>query len=168
MLCTPVFIFTSGSSALLGGVHVVVCRSACHHLPYSIHFSEFMSIFFTRKQTKHETIWSPHVGVCQSARHHLPYSIHFSEFMSIFFTIKRTKHTNIWSLPFSYDMKTATDGYQVRKALMPRASLTQFWPRVTYALLALCPLIILSLLIVPCANTNIIIFKVIIKSFFFF
>ena len=30
-----------------------------HYLPYSIHFSEFMPIYFTRKQTKHENTQSP-------------------------------------------------------------------------------------------------------------
>ena len=43
MLCAPVFIFTSGSSALLGRPRCGY-RSDCHYLPYSIHFSEFMSI----------------------------------------------------------------------------------------------------------------------------
>ena len=52
MLCTPVFIFTSCSSALSQRVHVVVYQSDCRYLPYSIHFSEFMPISFTRKQTK--------------------------------------------------------------------------------------------------------------------
>ena len=49
MLYAPVFIFTSGSSA-----HVVIYRSDCRYLPHSIHFSEFMPIYFTRKWTKHE------------------------------------------------------------------------------------------------------------------
>ena len=31
----------------------MVYRSDCCYLPYSIHFSEFMPILFTRKQTKH-------------------------------------------------------------------------------------------------------------------
>ena len=53
MLCMPVFIYTSGSSALLGA-HVVVYQSDCQYLPYSIHGSEFMPVCFTRKQTKHE------------------------------------------------------------------------------------------------------------------
>ena len=41
MLCAPVFIFTSGSSALLGHPRCGY-RSDCRYLPYSIHFSEFM------------------------------------------------------------------------------------------------------------------------------
>ena len=32
----------------------MVYRSDCRYLPYSIHFSKFMPIFFTRKRTKHE------------------------------------------------------------------------------------------------------------------
>ena len=54
MLYAPVFIFTSGSSA-----HVVIYRSDCRYLPHSIHFSEFMPIYFTRKWTKHENTRSP-------------------------------------------------------------------------------------------------------------
>ena len=38
MLCAPVSIFTSGSSAL-----------ECRYLPYSIYFSEFMPFFFSRE-----------------------------------------------------------------------------------------------------------------------
>ena len=49
MLCAPVFIFTSGSSCLLGSP----CCD-CHYLPYTLHFSESMPIFFTRKRSKHE------------------------------------------------------------------------------------------------------------------
>ena len=45
MLCMPVLIFTSGSSALFLGAHVVVYRSDCCYLSCSIHFSDFMSIF---------------------------------------------------------------------------------------------------------------------------
>ena len=50
MLCVPVFIFTSGSSVLLG---CPCCGywSECRYLPCSIHFSVN---FFMRKQTKHE------------------------------------------------------------------------------------------------------------------
>ena len=51
MLCTPVFIFTSVSSALYGA-HVVVYRSDCRYLPYSIHFSEFMLNCFHEKTDK--------------------------------------------------------------------------------------------------------------------
>ena len=58
MLCTPVFIFTSGSSALLGRPRCVY-RSDCRYLPCSIHFSEFIPISFTRKRTKHENTRSP-------------------------------------------------------------------------------------------------------------
>ena len=55
MLCVPLFVFTSGSSALSG-----VYRSDCRHLSYSIHFSEFMpGFFFTRKRTKHENTRNP-------------------------------------------------------------------------------------------------------------
>ena len=32
----------------------MVYRSDCRYLPYSLHFSEFMLIFFTRKRKKHE------------------------------------------------------------------------------------------------------------------
>ena len=50
-----VYIFTSGSSALLGSLH---CDLSI--LPYSIHFYEFMPIYFTRKKgTKHENARSP-------------------------------------------------------------------------------------------------------------
>ena len=56
MLCTPVFIFTSGSSAPLVHPHCVF--SICRYLPYSIHFSEFMPMFYTRKRTKHEILES--------------------------------------------------------------------------------------------------------------
>ena len=34
-------------------LNVVVYRCGCRYLPYSVHFSEFMAIFFTRKRTKH-------------------------------------------------------------------------------------------------------------------
>ena len=37
----------------------MVYRCDCRYLPYSIHLSEFMSIFFTRKRTKHENTRSP-------------------------------------------------------------------------------------------------------------
>ena len=58
MLCAHVFIFTSGSPALLGCPHCGLW--VCRYLPYSIHFSEFMPIiFFTRKRTKHENTRSP-------------------------------------------------------------------------------------------------------------
>ena len=50
ILCAPVFIFTPVSSALLG-THVVVYRSCCRYLPYSIHFSEFMPFFFIHEKT---------------------------------------------------------------------------------------------------------------------
>ena len=50
MLCAPVFIFTSDSSALLG-------RPRCgHYLPYSIHFWVYAIFFFMRKRTKHKKI----------------------------------------------------------------------------------------------------------------
>ena len=44
---------------LFEGAHVVVYRSDCRYLPFSIHFSEFMPInfnfiFFMREQTKLE------------------------------------------------------------------------------------------------------------------
>ena len=38
----------------------MVYRSDCRYLPYSIHFSEFMSICFTRKRTKHERYENVH------------------------------------------------------------------------------------------------------------
>ena len=59
MLFTPVFIFTSGSSALLGCSRCSLLIWLSLHVPYSKHFSEFMSIFFRRKQTKHENTWMP-------------------------------------------------------------------------------------------------------------
>ena len=54
MLCTLVFIFTSGSSALLAR-HVVVYRSDYRYLPYSIHFSEFWQ-FFSRENGQNTKI----------------------------------------------------------------------------------------------------------------
>ena len=39
--------------------HVVVYRSDCRYLPYSIHFSKFFPFIFTRKRTKHENTRSP-------------------------------------------------------------------------------------------------------------
>ena len=38
---------------------MVVYESDCHYLLYSIHFSEFMPISFTRKQTKYGNTRSP-------------------------------------------------------------------------------------------------------------
>ena len=58
MLCAPVFIFTSGSSALIGrprwGLSIWLSLLALFNT-----FSEFMPIFFTRKRTKHENTRSP-------------------------------------------------------------------------------------------------------------
>ena len=59
MLCMPVFILTSGSSALLG---CPPCDfwSDCSYLSYAIHFSEFnfMQKHFMRKWTKQENTQS--------------------------------------------------------------------------------------------------------------
>ena len=55
--CAPVFIFTTGSSTLLGRPRCGL--SICCYLPHSIHFSEFMSVVFTRKWTKHENTRCP-------------------------------------------------------------------------------------------------------------
>ena len=55
--CAPVFIFTTGSSTLLGRPRCDL--SICCYLPHSIHFSEFMSVVFTRKRTKHKNTRSP-------------------------------------------------------------------------------------------------------------
>ena len=51
MLCAPVFIFISGSSALLGCPHcgLSIWLSL---LPYSMHFSEFMLIFLNQQVIK--------------------------------------------------------------------------------------------------------------------
>ena len=72
MLCMPVFIFTSGSSALLGRPHCGL--SICQYLPYSIHFSEFISCFLfyektdkTRKYSK--SAWPPMVTTCTCIEH---------------------------------------------------------------------------------------------------
>ena len=53
MLSMPMFIFTSSISALLGHTCCGLSIWRCY-LPYSIHFSEFMPISFTRKQEKYE------------------------------------------------------------------------------------------------------------------
>ena len=55
--CAPVFIFTTGSSTLLGRPRCGL--SICCYLLHSIHFSEFMSVVFTRKWTKHKNTRSP-------------------------------------------------------------------------------------------------------------
>ena len=47
------------AAQLYEGAHVVVYRSNCRYLAYSIHISEFMPIFFRRKRTKHENTRSP-------------------------------------------------------------------------------------------------------------
>ena len=52
MLCAPVLIFISGRSALLVYANVMVYRSDCHYLPYSVHFSEFIPNFFHKKTDK--------------------------------------------------------------------------------------------------------------------
>ena len=52
-------LYLHSAAQLFLGAHVVVYRSDCRYLPYSMHFSEFMSIFFTRKRTKHENTRSP-------------------------------------------------------------------------------------------------------------
>ena len=59
MLCVPVFILTSGSSALLGR-QPCDFWSDCSYLSYAIHFSEFnfMQKNFMRKWTKQENTQS--------------------------------------------------------------------------------------------------------------
>ena len=51
ILYERLFVFTSGASAFLGRPRY---RSDSRNLRYSRHLSEFMSISFTRKRTKHE------------------------------------------------------------------------------------------------------------------
>ena len=47
------------ATQLIQGTHVLVYRSDCRYLPYSIHFSEFMPIFFLTRKRKHENTRSP-------------------------------------------------------------------------------------------------------------
>ena len=47
-----VFIYLHPAALLFQGTHIVVYRSDWRYLPCSIHFSEFMPIFLTRKRTK--------------------------------------------------------------------------------------------------------------------
>ena len=54
--CTQLCLYLHLTAQLFQGAHVVVYRSDCCCLSRSIHYSEFMQIFFTRKQTKHENI----------------------------------------------------------------------------------------------------------------
>ena len=68
MLCVPVFVFTYGSSALYSA-HVVVYRSDCHYLPYSMHFYEFMPILSRENGTKHENTRSPKMAADSYSRH---------------------------------------------------------------------------------------------------
>ena len=58
MVCAPVFIFTSGSSALdlLGRPRRVVYWCHCRYLPYSINFSEFISFFSLRENRQNTKI----------------------------------------------------------------------------------------------------------------
>ena len=51
------------------------------------------------------------VVVYQCNCHFRSYSLHFSKFIQIYFTRKQTKYENTRSLPFSYDMKMASDSY---------------------------------------------------------
>ena len=54
MLCTPC-LYLHPAAQLFQDAHVVVYRSDCRYLPYSIHFSEFMAIFDRRKRKKDES-----------------------------------------------------------------------------------------------------------------
>ena len=58
MVCAPVFIFTSGSSALdlLGRPRREVYWCHCRYLPYSINFSEFISFFSLRENRQNTKI----------------------------------------------------------------------------------------------------------------
>ena len=94
MLCAPVFIFTSGSSALLG-------RPRCG---WSIWLS-LLALFNT-------LVWVYGNLFLEKTDKTREYSR------------KRTKHENTRSPPFLCDIKMAAKGYWARKALTERTSLT--------------------------------------------